>query len=340
MSVTVRDIARSAGVSVATVSRALRDLPGVKPGTRDLVLQTADRLNYAGTPAAATLSTGITQIIGIITPYIPRWSFAEMLAGMEARVRLADRDLLVRCVGDPSEPEHRRPHVRLRGRVDGFIALSLAPDSLDLREVLSLGMPTTLIGAQAPGAGCVMIDDRGAAATATRHLIGLGHRAIGLIYGRETENPLALEHERVLGFRDALSHSGLESRPEWAVPGGFTVEGGRRAMAQLLQLPDPPSAVFAFSDEMALGALAALRERGLTPGREVSVVGFDGHDLADLAGLTTVVQPLRRIGELAAEITCAAIDRRTLDISAHVLPTTLVARSSTGPVSVPELADH
>ena len=100
-------------------------------------------------------------------------------------------------------------------------------------------------------------------------------------------------------------------------------------MAQLLQLPDPPSAVFAFSDEMALGALAALRERGLTPGREVSVVGFDGHDLADLAGLTTVVQPLLRIGELAAEITCAAIDRRTLDISAHVLPTTLVARSST-----------
>lgn len=195
------------------------------------------------------------------------------------------------------------------------------------------GMPTTLIGARAPGAGCVMIDDRGAAATATQHLIGLGHRAIGLIYGRETENPLALEHERVLGFRDALSHSGLEPRPEWAVAGGFTVEGGRRAMAQLLQLQEPPSAVFAFSDEMALGALAAIRERGLTPGREVSVVGFDGHDLADLEGLTTVVQPVRRMGELAVELTCAAIDNRTLDVSAHVLPTTLVARSSTGPVN-------
>lgn len=126
MSATVRDIARLAGVSTATVSRALRDFPSVDPLIRERVLQAAGRLDYVGSPAAAALSTGRTNTIAIITPYIARWSFTRMLAGVDRALRTTPMDLLVYCLGDPSDPHPAPPHRRLRNRVDAFLVLSVS----------------------------------------------------------------------------------------------------------------------------------------------------------------------------------------------------------------------
>lgn len=330
MSVTVKDVARVAGVSTATVSRALRGFESVDPVTRSHVLEVADRLGYVGSPAAAALSTGKAGSVGIITPYVDRWSFGRMLNGIEREMRAANIDLLLYCTGDPSDPHPAPPHKRLARRADGFLILSVAAASPDLEEIFKLRMPVTMIGASAPWTSSVRIDDRAAAMTATEHLIEKGHQRIGLIYGREITNPIVLEHQRFLGYSEAMERAGLQLDECIQAPGDFTVAGGERAMRRLLDVQNPPSAVFAFSDEMAFGAIQELKSRGLRPGADVAIIGFDGHDMSELMDLSTVKQPLELIGSTAARNLLADLRDPTRERTAVVLPTELVPRASTG----------
>lgn len=330
MSVTVKDVARVAGVSTATVSRSLRGFESVDPVTRSHVLEVADRLGYVGSPAAAALSTGKAGSVGIITPYVDRWSFGRMLNGIEREMRAANIDLLLYCTGDPSDPHPAPPHKRLARRADGFLILSVAAASPDLEEIFKLRMPVTMIGASAPWTSSVRIDDRAAAMTATEHLIDKGHQRIGLIYGREITNPIVLEHQRFLGYSEAIARAGLELDERIQAPGDFTVAGGERAMRRLLDVQNPPSAVFAFSDEMAFGAIQELKSRGLRPGVDVAIIGFDGHDMSELMDLSTVKQPLELIGSTAARNLLADLRDPTRERTAVVLPTELVPRASTG----------
>ncbi|MGO4602514.1 LacI family DNA-binding transcriptional regulator [Terrabacter sp. 2YAF2] len=331
MGVTVKDVAKAAGVSTATVSRALRGFDTVDPATREHVLRTAETLHYVGSPAAAALTTGRMNSVGIITPYISRWSFARMLSGIERELRASDLDVVLYCLGDPSDPHPAPPIQRLRKRVDGFIVMSVAAESPDLRGLFELDVPVSLIGSSAEGASSVMIDDTAGARTATEHLIGLGHQRIGLIYGRENRDPLVLERPRYLGFVAALEEAGLTVDRTLEEAGHFTVSGGAEAMRRLLKAPEPPTAVFAMSDEMAFGAISALREAGLEPGQDLALVGFDGHDMAQFFGLTTVVQPLEDLGAHAARRFVEALARPGRPPIHSVLPTELVVRhSSTG----------
>ncbi len=177
----------------------------------------------------------------------------------------------------------------------------------------------------------VSIDDVVGGRTATQHLINLGHRRIAIISGRQLPSPFTPERDRYRGYLEALESAGLTPEPGFVTHGYFTVEGGADAMTSLLALPEPPTAVFAISDEMAFGALRALRRHGLQAGRDVSIVGFDGHDMADLLDLTTVVQPVEELGAQAAR---ALLDR-VLDPSSEPrqvqLATKLVVRGSSGP---------
>lgn len=338
MSVTVKDIARVAGVSTATVSRALRGLESVDPATRHHVLDVAKRLEYVGSPAAAALSTGKAGSIGIITPYVDRWSFGRMLAGIEHELRAAHFDLLLYCTGDPSDPHPVPPHQRLARRADGFLILSVAAESPDLEEIFKLRMPVTMIGASAPWTSSVRIDDRAGAVKATTHLIERGHDRIGLIYGRETNNPMVLEHQRYLGYAEAMERAGLDRDKNREARGDFTVQGGARAMSELLDAASPPTAVFAFSDEMAFGAIQAMKKRGVLPGQDVAIIGFDGHDLAAVLDLSTVSQPLELIGSTAAKNLLADLQDPSRERSAQVLPTELIPRGSTGAGSASEAA--
>jgi len=328
MSVTVRDIARAAGVSTATVSRALRGFTTVDPAIAEHVHRVAKRLDYIASPAAAALATGRTNTIGIITPYVSRWSFARMLSGIERELRASNVDLLLYCLGDPSDPHPAPPHQRLRKRVDAFVVMSVAAESPDLEGLFKLGVPVTLIGSSAQGSSSVMIDDFAGARTATEHLLGQGHVKVGLIYGRENRDPLVLERQRYLGYVAALESAGLGIDRTLEVPGSFTIDGGTHAMRRLLERPDPPTAVFAMSDEMAFGAIRAMREAGVRPGPDIAVVGFDGHEMADVFDLSTISQPLEQLGVAAARNILADLSTRDCAREAAVLPTELIVRGS------------
>lgn len=330
MSVTVKDVARVAGVSTATVSRALRGFATVDPAIRTHVQQVAERLNYVGSPAAAALSTGRAGSIGVITPFVDRMAFQRMLTGIEGAMRGTEMDLLLYCTGDPSDPHPVPPRKRLARRVDGFIVLSLALHSPDVEEISKLHMPVASFGEQGPWGSSVQIDDRAGAFIATEHLISLGHSRIAVIHGREAHDPGVLEHQRHLGFADAMSRAGLATDPALVVPGGFTIAGGSHAMEKLLEDDCPPTAVFAFSDEMAYGAIRVLRDRGLTPGRDVAVIGFDGHETSALLDLSTISVPFEQIGATTARRLMDDIDGIAAeDSGVTVLPTTLTIRAST-----------
>jgi DNA-binding LacI/PurR family transcriptional regulator len=331
--ITIRDVAAAAGVSTATVSRALRGLPHVDAETRDRVVRVAAELDYVMSPSASRLASGRTGSIAVITPYIARWYFSEVLAGVETVLQSSGTDLLLFTVGDPTDENRIPPQRRLRRRVDGVLVVALPAEDPSIEGLLDMGLPVSLIGSTSPRVPSVAIDDVEAGRTATRHLLDLGHRRIAVIGGRPIPSAFTPEHDRLVGYRAALEEVGLVPDPMSEVFGYFTIVGGEQAMSALLALPEPPSAVFAMSDEMGFGAMLALRSHGLRPGADVSVVGIDGHDMARLAGLTTVEQPVRELGRRAAEALLAQL-RTPVPASdgqaATVLSTRLVVRGSTG----------
>ena len=332
MAITIRDIAREAGVSTATASRALRRLHNVDPATIARVQAVAERHDYVVSAAASRLAGGRTGSVAAITPYISRWYFSSVLSGVERVLQEADTDLLLLAAGDPDRVS-RIPQVRhLARRVDGFLVLSLDPDSSALGGLLESEAPTVLVGTKWPGVPSVRIDDESAARLATQHLLNLGHRRVGMIAGRPGRSPFLAERARKRGFEAAVAGTLPGAGPPEAAYGDFTVDGGETAMNALLAQPDPPTAVFVMSDEMAFGAMRALRMHGLVVGSDVSLVGFDGHELAGMLELTTVIQPVADIGATAARMLLGQItEPGSVELSEIELPTQLVVRTSSRP---------
>lgn len=332
MGITIRDIAREAGVSTATASRALRRLHNVDPATIARVQAVADRHDYVVSPAASRLAGGRTGSVAALTPFISRWYFSGVLSGVERVLQEAETDLLLFAAGDPDRAPRVPPVRRLAQRVDGFLVLSLDPDSPDLGGLLDLDSPTVLVGTKWPGVPSVRIDDESAARLATQHLLNLGHRRVGLIAGRPGRSPFLAERARKRGFEAAVAGSLSGVAPLEFAYGDFTVDGGETAMNALLAQPEPPTAVFSMSDEMAFGAMRALRMHGLVVGKDVSLVGFDGHELAGMLGLTTVVQPIVEIGAQAARMLLSQVTEADPPMASEVeLHTQLVVRTSSRP---------
>lgn len=335
MAITIRDVALAAGVSTATVSRALRGLPNVDPVTRDRITAVASELDYVISPSASRLASGRTGSIAVITPFISRWFFATVLSGVESVLQAAGMDLLLMSVSETTSGHHRLPPApRLRRRVDGVLVIAMPPSDPQLRDVLNLGMPTSMIGVSVDGVPSVTIDDVFAARVATQHLINLGHTRIGMIGGSPAALPFTAEFDRGSGFRHAMSESDIGFPSTLEAFGYFTVQGGEQAMTELLTQRDQPTAVFAMSDEMAFGAMRALRNHGLRPGVDVSVVGMDGHDMSEHLELTTVVQPVFDLGRIAAEALLVQLRTLPQDVNLEPtrVPTQLVVRSSTAPL--------
>lgn len=336
MAITIRDVARQAGVSTATVSRALRGLPNVDAQTRARVEAVAKELDYVISPSASRLASGRTGSIAVVTPYIARWFFGMILTGVESVLQNAGVDVLLISVDTSEGAPRNLVAPKLRRRVDGVLVLVLPPDDEDLRAILELGMPTSLIGVNQPGVTSVTIDDVLTARIATQHLINLGHRRIGIIGGQPIRGPFTAEHDRTSGFLAALAEAGISFDPMLEAYGYFTISGGEQAMTALLTLPNRPTAVLCMSDEMAYGAMRALRNHGLQPGRDMSLVGIDGHDMSEFLDLTTVVQPVADLGRIAAESLLQQIELGATAGAARDirLPTQLVVRGSTAPITV------
>ena len=334
MGITIRDVAAAAGVSTATVSRALRGLPNVDGETRERVKKIASSLDYVISPSASRLASGRTGSIAVITPYIARWFFSEVIAGAESVMQQAGMDLLLMNVGDYQNGGSRiPPTLRIRRRVDGILIVALPPQDPDLESIVNLGMPTAMIGGVTPGIDCVVIDDVAAARKATEYLISLGHSRIALISGKSGAARFTAGSQRERGYRAVMAEHSLVEDPMLEVSGHFTIEGGESGMDALLNQLNPPTAVFAMSDEMAFGAIRSLRTHGLEPGRDVSIVGIDDHPMSSYLGLTTIAQPVADLGKKAGERLLeqlAGSDSLGGNDRVTQLPTELMVRSSTG----------
>ena len=334
MGITIRDVAAAAGVSTATVSRALRGLPNVDGETRERVKKIASTLDYVISPSASRLASGRTGSIAVITPYIARWFFSEVIAGAESVMQQAGMDLLLMNVGDYQNGGSRIPPTpRIRRRVDGILIVALPPQDPDLESIVNLGMPTAMIGGVTPGIDCVAIDDVAAARKATEYLISLGHSRIALISGKSGAARFTAGSQRERGYRAVMAEHSLVEDPMLEVSGHFTIEGGESGMDALLNQLNPPTAVFAMSDEMAFGAIRSLRTHGLEPGRDVSIVGIDDHPMSSYLGLTTIAQPVADLGKKAGERLLAQLagsDSLGGNDRVTQLPTELMVRSSTG----------
>ena len=343
MAVTIDDVARTAGVSTATVSRALRGLPHVHERTRAVVHRTASDLGYVPSKSAATLATGRTRTVGVLTPHVAKWWFAQAIEALEDELRASSYDLLLLAV--PRAAAGRRPAFdpeQLRQRVDAVAVLSVPLTGGELDGLRRLHLPLAFLGASVSGAMSVRVDDVGVGRTATEHLLALGHIRIGHIGGdpEEAWNVHAFVDRRA-GWMSALRAAGLSPDHDLDVSGALTVAGGRAAMSGLLALEQPPTAVFVASDEMAFGALTAVRDAGLRTPQDVSVVGVDDHELAELFGLTTVRQSVEEQGRAAARMLLSTLAGTPAHSNEHLLlPTTLLQRVTTGPGARAVLPDR
>jgi DNA-binding LacI/PurR family transcriptional regulator len=321
------DVARLAGVSVATVSRSLRGLPNVAASTRERVLNAAEELEYIASPLAAALVTGRTRSVGVVAAYAGRWFFAEVLRGMEEGLRDFGYDLVLHVLPEGERRQRFFVGLPVRRRVDALAVVGLELTRGELDSLRRLQIPIVCVAESLPGVHSERIDNAAAAGIATEHLLGLGHTRIAMIGA--SGGPGSVPAARARGFTAALADAGLT--PAAVLDGDFTSRGAADALTRLLAgersgASGRPTAVFCQSDEMAFGALYALGQAGLRCPQDMSVIGFDDHELAEMFGLSTVSQPVAEQGVAAARWLIGSLEGRGPDDAA-------------GPVTVPSAAD-
>lgn len=326
------DVAHHAGVSTATVSRALRGLPGVGDRTRERIREIADELSYVVSPEASRLSGGSTGRVAVVVPKIHLWFYATMLSGIESVLREAELDVLVYQVDGEAQRNRFFHELPARRKVDAVVLTALPVSRREIDRLDLMGVDVVIAGGRIRDYPHVRVDDHGAALQAVEHLLSLGHRRIAMIRTSDTEGAdWSSDAERTRGYHDALTAAGIERDPALLVTEPFGSHAGAEGMATLLALPDPPTAVFAYSDEIALGALRHLQTMGIAvPGR-MSIVGVDGHPTAELFDLTTVDQDVRGQGRLVGQMVLDLLHGRAPQEPELIVQTGLVVRGSTGP---------
>lgn len=332
MPTTIEDVARKAGVSTATVSRALRGLPNVAPTTRDRIFRVAQELNYDIHPQITRLASG-RRVIGLVTPLSDLWFYSKFCVTAELKIITVGFEALHFFV-ESLENQVTLFNQLITGRlVDGIIltSLTLPPEQLEILK--SANLPITTVETETDYFPSVSIDNITAAELATRHLINLGHKRIGLISGH-AEDPwqFQIPHARRDGYRRALSNYGIELRPEYEVQGNFSYDGGAEAMKTLFSLHQPPTAVFAMSDEMAIGAMKTIRDLNLRIPDDLSIIGFDDNDVSKYFDLTTIKQPVSEYSEVATSLLFNRMSGEEVYEPVKIrLSASLMVRSTTGP---------
>ena len=331
MGASLDDVAALARVSPATVSRALRGLPNVAPATRARVLEAARQLEYVADPHASRLAQGRSRTIGVVVPRIGRWYYSTILDAIDAAVGSSLHDILQFVLRSPDARERFLAELPFRKRVDGLIVVDVPMSEDQLRRMADANVPIVTIGLRTNVFSSLTVDNRAGARLATEHLIGLGHRRIGLIGARGAEPfDFPIPGLRREGWEAAMRAAGLPVDPTLVTRGDFTAPGGVDAMATMLEADERPTAVFVLSDEMAVGAMRVLGDVGLRVPEDISIVGFDDHEFAEHLGLTTVRQDVMAQGRAAAEWVLEAVDGEPREH--HELQRTrLVVRRTTAP---------
>ncbi|WP_406434550.1 LacI family transcriptional regulator [Streptomyces sp. NBC_00631] len=333
---TMADVARSAGVSVATVSHVLNETRPVLPHTRQAVLDAIEELGYTPNTLARSLVTSRTRSIGLAVSAISNPYFTEILQGVEAAVLEHGYSLLI---ADPhDDPHHERKVAQLlhERRVDGLIVAPSAHPHALLAYLGRHAVPTVLLDRvidgradTAPPFDQVCAENTGPTARLVTHLAGLGHRRIGLVAGLPG---LSTTGERITGYRQGLAAAGLALDDELILPGNSESAGAEQATAALLSLAAPPTALLTANNTMTIGALRTLRARGLSVPDDIALCCFDDFAWADLFSprLTAVAQPSRELGAEAVRVLLerlAVPDRPARTVR---LPCAFVHRTSCG----------
>lgn len=325
---TIREVARQAGVSVATVSRVVNEKGPVREETRRRIEGVVEKLRYAPHGAARSLITRKTRTLGVLLPDLFGEFFSELIRGIDGAARERGYHLLVS--GSHGDGIETRTMLRaIRGRVDGLIALSPDLDASAFEENLPDGLSVVLLNCDIGRSSfpSVRVDNYGGAFAVVRHLMELGHRRIAFVTGPARNHDAA---ERLRGYRDALGQQA--GARTWEVAGDFREEAGYGAALRILR-GKPPTAVFAANDAMAIGMLCACRERRVRVPEDIALAGFDDIPTARFVtpALTTVRVPIADLGSLATMRLLRALEGGGLfERHDEVLPATLVVRSSCG----------
>jgi LacI family transcriptional regulator len=298
MAVTIRSVADEAGVSPATVSRVFNDTAPVEQSTRERILDAADRLGYVPNATARSLSTKKTNTFGVLLPYLTGEYFPEVIRGLDQTAQEHDRFLLLSSSHHTSD-DLRRALRSMYGRVDGLVLMLPQLAAEDFKEHLPEDVPVVLLNC-APGDHdfhVLSIDNQEGGRLATQHLIEQGHQRIGIITGGSANYEA---RERLAGYHAAMKEAGLSPKDEWIAAGDFSRESGKDAIRQLLEVEPRPTAVFASNDSMAMGAIHALRDQGLSVPEDVAIIGFD--DLPSAKDFTPPLSTVHaRMGDLGEE---------------------------------------
>jgi LacI family transcriptional regulator len=325
---TIKDVARAAGVSVATVSRALNGAENVLPDTRQRIVDVARELRYAPSGAARSLITRRTDTIGALLPDLHGEFFSELIRGIDQAARARGLHLLLSSSHDDAD-EAAAALRAMNGRVDGLLVMSPHADDDFLSQNLPLNLPAVLLnsGVRRPTQRVFGVDNFGGAREMTRHLVASGRRRIAFLGGPAT-NFEARERER--GYREGLP-AGVAP---WLLEGDFSEAGGQRAGEALLALPASarPDAVFAANDIMAIGLLGVLQAGGLRLPDDMALAGFDDIPIARYVSpaLTTMHVPIAALGSQALDALADTLEHHNADATATVMPVQLVVRRSCG----------
>jgi len=330
--VTIRDVAKSAGVGVGTVSRVLNHSPSVKESTRQRVEEAIRSLNYSPNPAARRLSLGKTFTIGVIVPFFTTPSVTERLRGIESVVSKSRYDLVLFNVETMAQRDSCFRDVPRPDRADGLLIITLLLDDLDAERIALSGVPTVLIDSIHPHFSWVIVDNVEGGYQATKHLIDLGHRKIGFI-SDVPGNPFNFTptQDRHQGYMDALAQADISFRPDYYRLGEINPEAARASAHEMLGLADPPTAIFAYSDTQAIGVLEAAQERGIAVPDQLSVIGFDDIEAAGYLGLSTIRQSLFQSGVIGTQLLLDSMANSETETRQTVLSTELVLRRTTAP---------
>jgi LacI family transcriptional regulator len=328
--VTIIDVAQEAGVSYATVSRVLNNDPHVRPETRERVVHSIARLGYTVNQQARNLAGGHSHVVGLLVPDLGTGYIGEIIRGIDDEVGSAQYDLMLYTTHRRKTKESAYVTSLTQGMTDGLL-LVLPRDPADyLTSLRQRHFPYVLIDHQgvSEAESAVGATNWQGGYDATRYLLELGHRRIGFITGTMD---LGCSRDRLAGYRAALNGCQIASDAALIREGDFNQPTGYQATRELLDLPEPPTAIFASNDVMAFGVMEAVRDRGLRIPEEVSIVGFDNIPQAEHVRpqLTTIEQPLAGMGREATRRLLQLIDDPNLPLTRVELPTKLVVRAST-----------
>jgi len=326
---TIYDVAKRAGVSITTVSRMLNTPDKVNSETRAKVLAAIDELGFIPKAEARARAMQHAGRIGVISPFFTAPSFMQRLRGIAETLSPENYELVVFTVDSNEHLQGYLSSLPLTGNLDGLIILSLSVDDTHVSRLIDHGLPTVLIEYPHSKLNCVEIDDVEGGRMATTYLLRKGHRRIAFL--GDTDLPEYSIHPvslRLSGFRQALKAARIKLPETFIRLAPYTQEQTRQVAKELLNLPDPPTAIFAATDFQALGVLKAARQLDIKVPAQLAVIGFDDLDMAEYADLTTISQHLDESGRLAVEILLSQIASPSRPPRHVKLPLSLIERQT------------